>query len=326
VHADSKKDFPFDPGQPGQRNSDNYTLDEEIREFAREIADTLRNLCKLSPAPRVFLADTSPGRAPQADDIKNWLVQQGALVLRASGTGLGWEEESRTLIAKADLFVDLHEATPSPVAEIQAQLANELKKPRVRWLPRGELPPEAVQQLLNETKVIEESLETFKEALLRSHLTRPSGFHKPASPDASATGNGAAGENSSNALLLLVAASRDVQRVDELQSKIDEIGCGRDAFVRDDKIEKPDMWRKELQEMLEMHDPAGVVFIDGDCDGSWADTRLRDLVALMRDSVPQAKRALCTFPPPNKPRRYRPPVSLVVRLDPAQLDKLKELL
>jgi hypothetical protein len=89
---------------------------------------------------------------------------------------------------------------------------------------------------------------------------------------------------------------------------------------------KPETWRKQLHELLELHGPAGVVFVDGDCRGSWADDRLRDLVLLLRDAAPRARPALCTFPPANKPRRYRPPATQVRRFSETELEKLRELL
>ena len=49
-------------GQPAEKNEDGYSLKQEALELSREIADTLRAMREESPAPRVFLADTSPAR------------------------------------------------------------------------------------------------------------------------------------------------------------------------------------------------------------------------------------------------------------------------
>ncbi len=288
--------------------------------MAREMADTLEAMRKESPAPRVFLADTSPARQSAAEDIKSWLVQHQVLVLRAAPWDGDWEKESRELIRQADLFVDLHEGAPHAPAVVQAQLAKTFGKQRMRWLPRGELAADAAQALVNETQAIEETLEDFKEALYRQ-LTQPGERHKPAAPVVAGTADTIASE-----LVLLIAAQKDEGCLTPLEQKLDEIGCGRDAFVSEDLIQNPDNWRKELQALLELHRPASVVFVDGACEGPWADKRLRDLVLLLRDAAPHAKPALCTFPPPNKLRRYRPPAAQVVRLDATQLDRLKELL
>lgn len=262
VNADGK-DFPFEPamdGQPAEKNEDGYSLKQEALELSREIADTLRAMREESPAPRVFLADTSPARQAAADDVKNWLLQHQVLVLRAAPWDGDWEKESREMIGRADVFVDLHEATPHAPAAAQAQLAKTLGKRRVRWLPRGELAAEAAQALMQETDVIEETLEDFKEALHRL-LTQPGERHKAAVVAPNDTGV-AAGE-----LVLLVAAKKDEAFLAALEQKLDEIGCGRDAFVSEDVIENPDTWRKDLQALLDFHGPAGVVFVDGACEG-----------------------------------------------------------
>ena len=184
-----------------------------------------------SPAPRVFLADTSPARQAAAEDIKNWLLQHQVLVLRAAPWDGDWEAESRELIGRADLFVDLHEGAPHAPAVAQAQIAKALGKQRVRWLPRGELAADAAQALMGETRVIEETLEDFKEALNRL-LAQPGERHKPrAGPEDSADAR-------ARELVLLVAAQKDEACLAPIEQKLDEIGCGRDAFVSEDVIRR----------------------------------------------------------------------------------------
>lgn len=315
------RDYPFEPvpgGQVAPKNTDGYTLKQEAIDMAREIADTLREMQKETAAPQVFLAATSPARQAQAEDIKNWLVQQRVTVLRTSPDEGDWLQESRDLMAGASLFVDLHEAAPFAPAAEQGKIAAELKKPRIRWAPRGEVSPEAAQAVMGEISVIEENLEDFKEAL-KAMLSQPSERHKPATA-------GPAGTPEHDAMVLLIGANKDEPCVLKLEQKLDEFGCGRDAFLKEDIFENPDNWRKELQELLQHHQPTGVVFVDGDCQGPWADKRLRDLLVLLPDVAPRAKPALCLFPPDNKSRRYRPRATEVRRLDSATLEGLADLL
>ena len=316
-HPKDGPDFPFDPREPARENAQEFTLAQETDLLARQIAATLEEMRKESPRPSVFLADTA---AAAADDIKRWLVQQQVLVLRASGSTGDWRAESRALLARANIFVDLHEAQPSEVAREQASLAAELRKPHLRWVPRGTPSSDSSTERDAGLEPIEETLEDFKKTLL-ARLTQPSTRHRaPERADPRV-----AGDSLANALVLLVGANRDEGRVAEIERKLDEIGCGRDAFLSDDAATEGDAWRQEMQNLLKLHDPAGVVFVDGDCSGNWADRRLRDLVLLLRD-VPAARPALCVYPPPDKPRRYRPPAAQVRRVDPARLDQLRELL
>ncbi len=322
VNADGR-DFPFEPAphaQPAQRNEDGYNLKEEATLLAREIAATLTEMRKEAPMPQVFLADTSAARREQAEDIKNWLVQQQALVLRVSPNDEDWEKQSRELIARADLFVDLHEPAPHEPGRRQAELAAELKKKRIRWVSRGELSPREAQPMMDEMTLIEETLESFKESL-RSELTLPSERHKP--PTASAPAGGAGRNSIAEAMVLVVGAETDLSLLETIESKLDEFGCGRDSLISKDVIEVPDTWNEELKDRLK-NQPAVLVFVDGECSGAWADKRLRDLLMLLRDAAPRARAALCVFPPP-KARRFRPRPSEVSRLEPAQLEKLREL-
>jgi hypothetical protein len=330
VHPDGS-DFAFEPSSadPARRqNEDGYTLREEVTNMAREIAETLRKMQKESVVQRVFVAETSPARAPQAEDIKNWLVQAHVLVLRASSLDADWEAQSRALLQGADLFVDVYEANPPPAAIRQAQLATELGIRRVRWLPRGEGSPADAQVALSETKLIAETLETFKEELPRllprvtDRLKPPAGSPAIAGPTAAV----APSNDVSNAMVLVVAATTDEQYVTEIEQVLDRIGCGRDALLSDEAAASPDSWMAELQNLVERYDPASVIFVDGNCSGAWADKRLRDLVLLLRDSAPRANRALCLFPPPNKSRRFRPAPGLVRKLDSTELDRLRELI
>lgn len=333
VNADGY-DFPFEPDLPGktvQKNEDGYHLKEEVIMMAREIAKTLKKMREESPAPRVFLADTSEAGRAQAEDIKNRLIQEQALVFRASSWSGDWAAESRDLIAQADLFIDIHEKVPQDVSMAQVCLAKDLQKPRITWLPRGQLNSDDAQKLMAQTTVIEGKLEEFKEAL-PSLLAQPSARHKPAPVPGPGTGN--VNTAALNALILVVGANKDESLVTLIEEKLDRLGCGRDAFLSEDVLENPDTgtWQRGLQKILNLYDNpragvlAGVVFVDGDCNGPWADQRLRDLVVLLSDAAPRTKQALCTFPPPVKPRRYRPPKGLVKRIDGGQLDELKELL
>ncbi len=312
VHKDGC-DFPFDPANADQSNEDGMTLKEEARRLAGEIADTLDEMKKETPAPRVFIADTT--RTAQADDMKRWLVQQQVTVMRASSA-----EESRALIEKADVFVDLFEPVPSATALEQMRMATEAKKPRVRWLQRGELAADKAQAMMAETQLIEETLEDFKE-ILKGMLKQPGERHKANTPQP----DGADGN--AELMVLLVGANNDLPCVEDLEKKLDEIQCGRDAFLSDDAASDASAWREELRKLLELHNPNGVIFVDGQCAGPWRDVRLRDLMLLLRDAAPRAKPALCAFPPAAKPnRRYRPPAGKVFLFDHLNLDKLKELL
>ena len=317
---ESGDDFRFEPEDDHRRNEDHYTLKEEAVRMAREIAATLRDMQNDAPAPRVFLMDTSPARQAQAEDIKNWLLQRNVLVLRASPSSGDWERESRDLIARADLVVSIYEAAPTPAATAQARLAAELGRPPLCWLPRGELTAIESEALLHETNVIEETLEDFKATLLVK-LTRPTERHKPAAPPDPVPGNPMPAATS---MVLLIGAEKDDAYVQRLEQTLDALGCGRDSFLAEDSVEIPDRWRKDLQEMLDLHRPTGVVFVDGSCAGTWADKRLRDLVLLLRDAAPGAKPALCLFSPlPKTGRRYRPAASQFGYFDETQLDRIK---
>jgi hypothetical protein len=321
VHEDGK-DFPFDPNSEQQKNPDGYTFKEEARMLAREMVQTLEAMRKESPAPRIFLAETSPQRQAQAEDIKRWLLQKQVIVLRVSGLGDGWEKQSRDLIGQADLFVDLHESKPTAAAVEQARIATELCKSRVRWLCRGELTPDAAQVMMQETRVIEETLEDFKMSL-ESLLVRPGPRHKPATPAL----EGKIEAPGTDAFVLLVGARKDQSCLVAVEKKLDELGCGRDALMTEDVIETPDLWRAEFQKLLTLHGPGSVVFVDGECAGPWRDIRLRDLLLLLEEAAPLAKPALCVFPPPEKPdRRLKPRRSQIAYIDYQQLDELSKLL
>lgn len=321
VHEDGK-DFPFDPNNEQQENPDGYTFKEEAKMLAREIVETLEAMQKESTPPRIFLAETSPQQHAQAEDIKRWLLQKQVIVLRVSGQGDGWEKQSRDLIGQADLFVDLHEATATAAGVEQARLATELVKQRVRWVPRGELTPEAARVMMQETLVVEETLEEFKISL-ESHLVRPSPRHKPATP---APGRQIEAPGA-DAFVLLVAARKDQSCLMAVEEKLDEFGCGRDALMTEDVVETPDSWRTEFQKLLNLHGPGSVVFVDGECAGPWRDIRLRDLLLLLKEAAPMAKPALCVFPPPEKPdRRLKLSRAQIAYIDYQQLDELSKLL
>jgi len=203
-----------------------------------------------------------------------------------------------------------------------------LKIPRVRWLPRTETLGADAAALLAETRVIAETLETFKEELQRL-LARPTDRHRPPPDPVPDIGNGdgnAAATAVTNAMVLVIAAESDEPYLADIERALDQIGCGRDSFVSGETMPVPDTWRAELQDLLQLHNPAAVVFVDGQCSGAWADKRLRDLMMLLGDAAPRAERALCIFPPPIKPRRYRPPAGQVRKLDHTQLDRLYQLL
>jgi hypothetical protein len=321
VHENGK-DFPFDPDNEQQKNPDGYTFKEEARMLAREMVETLEAMRKESPAPRIFLAETSPQRQAQAEDIKRWLLQKQVIVLRVSGQGDEWEAQSRDLIEQADLFVDLHEAMPTAAAVEQARIATELRKSRVRWVPRGELTPDAAQVMMQETRVIEETLEDFKMSL-ESLLVQPGPRHKAATPPP----GGKIEAPGADAFVLLVGARKDQSCLMAVEKKLDEFGCGRDALLTEDVIETPDLWRTEFQELLTLHAPGSVVFVDGECAGPWRDIRLRDLLLLLKEAAPLAKPALCVFPPSEKPdRRLKPSRSQIAYIDYQQLDELSKLL
>ncbi len=324
-----KQDFPFLPihaEQDEPRNPVGHSLSEAVKMLASEIADTLRTMRKSPPARRIFLADTSPARSAQAEDIKSWLGQKQAMVLRASGGAEGWLEESRGLIRQADVFVDVQEAVPSPVALEQGRLADELQKRRVRWVPRGELGADAVLALPAGIEPIEEPLENFKAALLQRLGQRSAVFRPAAEAFKEALRADPAADPVGSALVLLVGAEKDKPHVAQVQRKLAEIGCGCDAFMAADRVAKPDKWKAQLKAQLALG-PAGVVFVDGDCDASWADQRRRDLFKfLLPDVAPGARAALCVFPPPDKERFYHPPPALVTRLADTELDRLRDVL
>ena len=313
VHEDGG-DFPFNPEDRDQTNPDGYTLREEALRLAGEIADTLEEMKKETPSPRVFIAETT--RTAQAEDMKRWLVQQQVVVMRASGA-----EESRAMIETADVFVDLYEPTPTPTAVEQMKVASELKKRRIRWLPRGELAADKAQAMMTETQLIEETLEDFKD-ILKGMLKQPSERHKASAPAAQAQ----VAQNAET-MVLLVGANSDLPCIEDLEKQLDDLQCGRDSFLSDDTSADAAAWREDLRGLLELHNPNGVIFVDGQCAGPWRDVRLRDLMLLLRDAAPRAKPALCAFPPPAKPnRRYRPPAGKVFLFDSQNLDKVKELL
>lgn len=315
-------DFRFEPGNDRQKNEDLFTLKEEAVRMAREIAATLCEMQRSTPPPRVFLADASTARQAQAEDIKNWLLQRNVQVLRASPSRGDWESESRDLIARADLVVNIHEAAPTDAATLQARLTAELGRPSLSWLPRNELAAAESEALLHAGNPVEETLEDFKATLLVK-LVRPTERHKPANLPVIESGDAIPADS----MVLLIGAQRDDACVMRLEEALDALGCGRDAFLAEDTVENPDRWRKDLQEILDLHQPNSVVFVDGSCAGTWADKRLRDLVLLLRDAAPRAKPALWLFPPlPKTGRRYRPPSAQVRQFNETQLDQIRSLL
>lgn len=315
-------DFRFEPGDERRKNEDQFTLKEEAVRMAREIAATLRAMQKGIRPACVFLMDTTPARQAQAEDIKNWLLQRNVLVLRASPSRSDWERESRELIARANLVVNIHETTSTGAAATQAKLAAELGRPRLSWLPRNELASAESEALLHSANPIEETLEDFKEALL-GELVGATGSPRPPVPlnpplDAPPP---------PSSMVLLIGAQKDDDCVRRLEQALDELGCGRDSFLANDTLEIPDRWRKDLQKMLKLHRPDSVVFVDGACAGAWADKRLRDLVLLLRDAAPKARPALCLFSPlPKTDRRYRPPWVQVRSFEKTKLEEIKSLL
>ncbi len=321
VNGDGE-DFPFDPGQPQQRNPDELTLKEEARELAREIVETLEAMKNEPPPPRVFLAETSPARQAQAEDIRNWLLQRQVVVLRASGTAPDWETDSRAFIGQASLFVDLSEPAPTPAGVRQAQLATELGKKRVRWLPRGELAPEAAQVVMQETSLVEETLEDFKTSLLPLIIQTNPG--PGVAGGAGGVGGAPAGPRP---MVVLVSSKLDEAYLAELERQIEALGGGSDALITDEVIAKPDDWHMEMGQRIEMWNAVNVVFVDGQCAGSWRDTRLRHMIGIAHEAMPTRIPGLCRFPPPNKPdRRVNPTPDRLICFDPGQLDQLKLLL
>ena len=316
------EDFPFDPHNDEQKNPDGKTLKEEARKLAREIVPTIEAMRKDAPAPRVFLASTSPERATQADDIKSWLLQKQALVLRVSTHVPDWESDARALIARADVFVDLHENSPTAEAVRQAAIATELGRKRTRWLPRGGLTAEAASEVMKETQLVEDTLEKFKESL-EPLLVRPTVYHKVVGLPPGADGGPAV----HSPLVLFVSAKTDVPRLAAMEQKLRVLGCSSDAHITPDTVAEPDLWHRELENLVRLHDPAGVVFVDGDCAGEWRDKRMREVIAVLRSNAPRLTPALCVFPPPVKPDRrlnLQPP--LIIRIDSSQIDQLGTLL
>ncbi len=314
VHPDGG-DFPFDPSNETQVNSDGYTLKQEAHELARKIAKTLGEMKDETAMPRVFIADTS--RKEQAEDMKQWLQQRQVVVMRASNA-----DETRALLPTADIFVDLYEPSPLPFAVEQSALAAEYKKARVRWLPRGELSDEDSRALLGESELIEETLEDFKEALL-GRLRKPKLMDVPGEAPAAAPAAGAPIHR-----VLIIGADRDKALVKQLHQSLGAIGFRRDAFVAEDSVGKAREWVAELTDVLKANgELAGVVFVDGECAAGWRDKALRNLYVLAQDRIPGAKTAVCIFPPDNKEDRFyevAPPDWHVFKHD--EVETLKKIL
>src|SRR4029079_1969698 len=127
----------------------------------------------------------------------------------------------------------------------QFRIAGELEKPRMRWLPRGELSSEDSQAVMKQTILVEEPLEKFKEEMLRT-LPQRGERHKSAPID----GNGQAVNAKAATMVLIVGAQRDDPHVVTIETLLDGLGWGRDAFVTQDEFAEPDNWPVELQDLL----------------------------------------------------------------------------
>jgi len=321
----SGRPFSFSPKSLDYKNSEELTLEEEIKSLASQIAKTLRRLREGSPKKRVFLM-ASDVFDKQARNLQASLTDSDFIVLKSSP----WlDKETRLSLAhkgieRAHLVINILEnlgtAAPSkPIVHVgeQIEIAASLHKPWLQWLPSQNhgLSDAQIAILKTKAEVIAASLEEFKKIVI-ARLTRPE--TPPTAPPPSVPG--AARSAVSPPFPLFISASADAKgALADLVRLTRAMEIGYDGHVdksADNDSAAIETWCRHIKESIATFHHTAVVFVDGLCPSEWIDTRLRNYLVLERDLPSTPKTAVCNCPPLPKGdlRYFRPPPGRVTFL------------
>lgn len=240
-----------------------------------------------------------------AEQVEDWLTEQKIAVVRIDPTQADDATRRaliRAAVAAAGVVVDWIQTPANPWDVKFENVAEEIRgaaalagKPVLRWMA-PELP--ASPKDCQDSRTRRLPLETFKKEVLRELVN-------PAPVIASG------GEKPKTSRLIIAACGMDSDALDEVLSALPE---SRPYDARTDELHRaPDFgqtpdWDEQVKDALRRKGVNVAIFIDGACQSSWIDQRLRAF-DIYQEEIPGITlyvwdRSLGVAKPP---RRFRPP-------------------